>query len=134
MDLALRAAEAKADAIWEHVSINANDTLRSITAVVREVGRMPGQRVVLLTSSGFISRGKEQELQALSSVALHNNVIVSGMELKGLYALIPGGDASTPKDARGMSVPELQIQARRARCQGRWSGDAGLRNRWQFLP
>jgi VWFA-related protein len=112
MDSALRAAQSKADAIWEHVGINTNDTLRSIAAVVAAVGRMPGQRVVLLTSSGFISRGREQELQALSAVALHNNVIINGMELRGLDTLIPGGDASTPKDARGMSMPELQIQAR----------------------
>jgi len=112
LDTALRAAEAKADAIWEHVSINTDDTLRSIAAVVAAVGRMPGQRLVLLTSSGFVSGGKEQELQALSSVALHHGVIVSGIDLRGLYTVMPGGDASTPKYARGMSLPEIQVQAR----------------------
>jgi len=111
-DTALRTAEAKADAIWEHVSINTDDTLRSIAAVVAAISRMPGRRLVLLTSSGFISAGKEQELQALSSVALHHGVIVSGMDLRGLYTVMPGGDASTPKYARGMRMPEIQVQAR----------------------
>jgi VWFA-related protein len=112
MDSALRAAESKAAAIWAHVSANTDDTLRSVATVVAAVGRMPGQRLVLLTSSGFVSGGKEQELQALSSVALHNGVIVSGMDLRGLYTVMPGGDASTPKYARRMSMPEIQIQAR----------------------
>jgi VWFA-related protein len=111
-DEGLRAAQSRADAIWEHVSANTDGTLRSVAAVVAAVGKMPGQRLVLLTSTGFISGGKEQEIQALGSVALHNGVIVSGMDLRGLYAAMPGGDASMPKSARGMSMPEIQIQAR----------------------
>jgi hypothetical protein len=78
LDPALRAAEAKADAIWENASANTDDTVRSLAAVVAAISGMPGQRLVLVTSSGFIAGGKEQELQALSSVALHHGVIVSG--------------------------------------------------------
>jgi VWFA-related protein len=107
MDAALRAVEGRAHFIWEHVSSNTDDTLRSVAAAVAAVGRMPGQRLVLLTSSGFVSAGKEQELQALSTVALHNGVIVSGMDLRGLYTVMPGGDAATP---RGRSMPEIRIQ------------------------
>jgi VWFA-related protein len=111
-ELALRAAESKADTVLEHASANTDNTLRSVSAVVAAVGKMPGQRLVMLASSGFLSAGKEQELQALSSVALHNGVIVSGMDLRGLYTVVPGGDAATPKYGRGMSMPEIQIQAR----------------------
>lgn len=112
LDPALRAAEAKADAIWEHASANTDDTVRSLAAVVAAVSGMPGQRLVLVTSSGFIAGDKEQELQALSSVALHHGVIVSGIDLRGAYTVIPGGDASTPTFARGMSVQEIQVQTR----------------------
>lgn len=111
IDIARRMAESKAHAIWEQASASTDETLRSIAAIVKAMGSMPGQRLVLLTSSGFLSGGKERELQALSSAALHSGVVVSGMELRGLSVVMPGGDASTPKEARGMSMPEIQVQA-----------------------
>jgi VWFA-related protein len=112
LDSAVRAAESKAEAVWKQVQANTEDTLRAISAIVAATAKMPGQRLVLLASSGFVSGGAERELEALSHGALHSGVIVSGMDLKGLYTVIPGGDASTPLVARGTQPAEIAVQTR----------------------
>ncbi|MGA2118983.1 MAG: VWA domain-containing protein [Bryobacteraceae bacterium] len=112
MDSAVRAAESKADVVWKQVRANTDHTLRSISEIVTAVGKMPGQRLVLLASSGFISGGAELELEALGNAALHNGVIISGLEIRGLYTVISGGDASTPVMARGMHPAEIAVQSR----------------------
>ncbi|MGO9254950.1 MAG: VWA domain-containing protein [Bryobacteraceae bacterium] len=112
MDLAVRAAESRADVVWKQVRANTDHTLGSISAILTAVGKMPGQRLVLLASSGFVSGGAEQELEVLGNAALHNGVIISGMDLRGIYTVIPGGDASTPRMARGMHPAEIAVQSR----------------------
>ena len=112
MDSAMRATESKAEAIWENVRNNTGDTLRSIASIVGAMGAMPGQRLVLLTTGGFVSGGEEAELQRLTTAALHGGVVISALDLRGLYVLIPGGDAGTPKWARGMHPADIQVQAR----------------------
>lgn len=111
-DSAVRLAEARADAVWNQVRANTANTLRSVSAIVAAVGKMPGQRLVLLASSGFVSGGAEQELEALSNAALRSGVIISGMELRGLYPVMPGGDASTPPKARNLRPAEIAVQTR----------------------
>ena len=110
MDSAVRAAESRAEAVWTEVRANSGHTLRSISAIVAAVGRMPGQRLVLLVSSGFVSGGAEHELEDLSGAALRSGVIISAMDLRGIYAVIPGGDAGTPLMARSKDPAEIAVQ------------------------
>ena len=112
MDSAVRVAESRAEAVWREVRANSGQTLGSISAVIAAAGTMPGQRLVLLVSSGFVSGGAEQELQALSDAALRSGVIISGMDLRGLYSVIPSGDASTPLKAWGKQPAEIAVQVR----------------------
>ncbi|HTX35351.1 MAG TPA: VWA domain-containing protein [Bryobacteraceae bacterium] len=112
MDSAVRLAESRAEAVWREVRVNSAHTLGSISAIVAAVGKMPGQRLVLLVSSGFVSGGAEQELEAVSDAALRSGVIVSGMDLRGLYTVVPGGDASTPLKARAKDPAEIAVQVR----------------------
>jgi VWFA-related protein len=111
MDSARRMAQSKAGAVWMQAEGNTRDTLRSLGAIVSAIGKMPGQRLVLLASSGFVSADAAPDLEALSRVALHSGVIVSGIDLRGLYPLVPGGDAATPALARGMHPAEIAVQA-----------------------
>jgi len=109
-DAAVRAIEAKARLIWGNAGLITKDTLSSLTSVVSSIAKMPGQRLVLLASAGFLSGGQEGELQDLSTAALHNGVIISSLELRGLYTVIPGGDARTPPRAGGMRPAEIRVQ------------------------
>ena len=112
MDSAVRVAESRADAVWKQVRANTDETLRAISAIVTAIGKMPGQRLVLLASSGFVCGGAEQEVEAIGNAALHSGVVISGLDLRGLYTVIPGGDASTPLMARGTHPAEIAVQSR----------------------
>jgi VWFA-related protein len=112
LDLARRAVEILARGIWETAKANTENTLHSIESVVDTMGKMPGQRMVLLSSGGFVSGEDEQWLQGLATAALHSGVIINALDLRGLYTLIPGGDASTPRYARGMHPAEIRTQER----------------------
>ncbi len=114
---AVRAVEAMADVIWNNASANTAATLRAIASIASVMGKMPGQRLVLLTSGGFVSEGQERDLQALSTAALRNRVIISSVEMRGLSASVPGGNASKPSptqsmQGRGAQIAEIQSQFR----------------------
>lgn len=111
MQQAILAAHSKADAVWKEAHANTDQTLRSISAIVAAVGKMPGQRLVLVASSGFVSGDAARELEALSTAALRGGVVISGMDLRGLYTIMPGGDAGTPQVARSMRPAEIAVQS-----------------------
>jgi len=109
LDAAERAVRARSRAIWENATHSTVNTLDSLAAIVAVMGRMPGQRIVLLTSGGFLSNQQEMRLQTISTAALHSGVIISSLDLKGLYAVVPGGEES---ETRGLGMDALQIETR----------------------
>jgi VWFA-related protein len=74
----------------QHVQI-----LRGLEQVVRRTAVMPGQRSVIFLSPGFLLYHLETQISELSDRALRSNVIVNALDPRGLYVIIPGGDAST---------------------------------------
>jgi VWFA-related protein len=110
LDAAIQAVEMKARAIWENASANTANTLRSLRSLVDVLAKMPGQHMVLLASGGFLSGDNEQLLQELATAALHRGVVINALDLRGLYTVIPGGDASTPRLGRATRPAELAIQ------------------------
>lgn len=65
--------------------------------VVRRISVMPGQRVVVLTSPGFLvlTDNRSEESEVLER-AVHSNVIINALDARGLYADNPLGDISKP--------------------------------------
>jgi VWFA-related protein len=68
--------------------------LGSLKDVVRSVSRMPGQRSVVLVSPGFIAPDLQSEYIAIIDRAVRSQVIISTLDARGLYVLVPYGDAS----------------------------------------
>ncbi|HLW99226.1 MAG TPA: VWA domain-containing protein [Candidatus Acidoferrales bacterium] len=71
------------------------DSLGAITDVIHYLGGMPGRRILLLASSGFLT----ETLQALQAKqdkvideAVRANVIINSLDAKGLVAAPPGVD------------------------------------------
>jgi VWFA-related protein len=71
------------------------DSLGAITDVIHYLGRMPGRRILLLASSGFLT----ETLQAFQAKqdkvideAVNANVIINSLDAKGLVAAPPGTD------------------------------------------
>jgi VWFA-related protein len=70
-------------------------TLAVLKAAVQRMAAMPGQRTIVLISSGFIVTlyYRQQEVELIDR-AIRANVTLSTIDARGLYTIIPGGDAS----------------------------------------
>ena len=70
--------------------------LRMLTDVARRIALMPGQRSVVLVSPGFLTPQLETEYVDLIDRAVRSQVIINALDARGLYTVVPGGDASNP--------------------------------------
>src|SRR5579883_1534878 len=77
--------EGMARPIWEQARDTSKRTLLFLDEVVKYMGQMPGERVVVLASSGFISRTLELEREQMVDRALKANVVVHSLDAKGLF-------------------------------------------------
>jgi hypothetical protein len=62
--------------------------------VVRRSALLPGQRSVIFVSPGFLYYFLESQIAAVAERALRSNVVVNALDPRGLYVIVPGGDAS----------------------------------------
>jgi VWFA-related protein len=93
-------------AIWEHTQKNSKNTLRAIEGLVGGMAKLPGERMILLASTGFLTGNLEVDQDRLMAKALHAEVVINTLDAKGLYAVIPEGDASAPA---GWVLPRERI-------------------------
>lgn len=68
--------------------------LRTLQDVVRRMSALPGQRTLVLVSPGFLTPDLEYDYNQLIDRALRTQVVISSLDARGLYVVIPGGDAS----------------------------------------
>jgi VWFA-related protein len=70
-------------------------SLKLLSDVVRRMSALPGQRSVVVVSPGFLvlDNNRTEELDLIDR-AIRANVTIGGLDARGLYALVPGGDAS----------------------------------------
>ncbi|HUE05292.1 MAG TPA: VWA domain-containing protein [Bryobacteraceae bacterium] len=94
-------AEAMAHATAQQV-LTAGDqesrtSLYALKDAVRRLSAMPGQRSVVLVSPGFLTLADlRQDETDLIDHAIHADVVISALDARGLYTIVPGGDASRP--------------------------------------
>jgi len=68
--------------------------LVSLKDVVRRMSVIPGQRIVVLASPGFLMSRLEYEVSDVVEHALGADIIVNAIDARGLYVNAPGGDIS----------------------------------------
>ena len=68
---------------------------RLLSDMVRRMSALPGQRIVVLISPGFLLPELEYECNDLIDRALREQVIINALDARGLYVSIPLGDASS---------------------------------------
>jgi VWFA-related protein len=99
-----------------------HDTHLSFTVLkdaVRRMAAMPGQRSLVLLSPGFFATfDLYPEKTEIIDRAIHANVIISALDARGLYTIIPGGDASQAAIDVISSSRKIQYQNESARMQG----------------
>jgi VWFA-related protein len=71
-----------------------NISLGLLKQVVQVISRMPGQRSVVLASPGFITPRMEYESNEIIDRAIRSQVIINTLDARGLYVVMPFGDAS----------------------------------------
>jgi VWFA-related protein len=76
---------------WETQS---EAVLRGLEQVIRRTALLPGQHSVIFLSPGFLLYNMESQIAAIADRALRSSVVISALDPRGLYVIIPGGDAS----------------------------------------
>jgi VWFA-related protein len=69
-------------------------SLGLLKQVVQVISRMPGQRSIVLASPGFIAPRMEYESNEIIDRAVRSQVIINTLDARGLYVVMPFGDAS----------------------------------------
>ncbi len=89
--------------------------LYSLTALVRRMATMPGQRIILLASAGFITPLMEQEKTELMDRAIKANVVIGALDARGLYTDMP--DASRTVNTTAALGLRMRYDRESARAQ-----------------
>jgi VWFA-related protein len=80
--------------------------LSTLKDVVRNMAAMPGQRVVVVISPGFLTLNSESLYSKTDIIerAAHENVVISGLDARGLYT-----DSTFDASRKGSSNPQTDI-------------------------
>jgi VWFA-related protein len=86
---ARRMSELAAAAVWEQAEMQSLYALEAIEKAVRRLAAMPGQRSLVLVSSGFLTLTEGDKIDAIVNRALQQQVIINAIDAAGLYAYVP---------------------------------------------
>ena len=73
--------------ITEQALVQARANLNAIERVMTYTSQMPGQRTVILVSSGFLSQSVQNQIDQLIDRSLRAQVVISALDPKGLANL-----------------------------------------------
>jgi VWFA-related protein len=83
------------------LSVGSQETRVSLLVlkdVVRRMSGLPGQRIVIMISPGFITPSEQSEKMDVLDRAIHGNVLINGLDARGLWT-DPSLDVSRPNNA-----------------------------------
>ncbi len=91
---------AKSEQTWDLARDTSQLTLASLRGVVQFLGQMPGERILVVASPGYLNGGDILGLaqDSIISLALHSGVVINSLDVKGLYAEGPGGGVEGVKE------------------------------------
>jgi len=87
-------AKRKARSTWERTQFGSRQSLRELLTLVRRLSASPGQRSIVWISPGFLAMDQTSEMSSLVDQALRARVVINALDSRGLWAMVPGGDAS----------------------------------------
>jgi VWFA-related protein len=109
---AVNQVQMMSDALWAEVRLQSQNTLRTLGTIVDSMARMPGTRVILLASSGFLSGTLESDENQVVDKAVRANVVINSLDAKGLYTQ----ELEMGQGATVQSVTYQQLQGSRPKA------------------
>jgi VWFA-related protein len=91
---------AKSEQTWDLARDTSQLTLASLRGAVQFLGQMPGERILVVASPGYLNGGDILGLaqDSIISLALHSGAVINSIDVKGLYAEGPGGGVEGVKE------------------------------------
>ena len=88
--------------------------LSVIEGAIRRLSAVPGDRTLIFVSSGFFMEDdlRHDETEIMDR-AIRANVRISSLNARGLYTMVPGGDASAPTPVPNAAVIAAKSQYER---------------------
>ena len=83
--------------LWEHTKEVSVLTVSAIRVAINRLAAAPGDRMLLLASSGFISEHLEQAENEITVQAMHSRIVINALDARGLFVEGPG----RPPDVTG---------------------------------
>ena len=115
VERAIRTVRVQAEQTWEQAKTISQGTLDAIESVMEQLAEMPGNRVLLLASSGFLAETLENEQNRIIDRALRAGVVINALDAKGLYA---ESVVLTPEQTQGLSGLPIRTMIFEASRQG----------------
>lgn len=84
---------ALARTTWNVAEETAQNTLARMQAAIKALSTAPGQRTLLMASSGFLTQTLEYDQDLIVNQALHASVVIDALDAKGLYTDVEGRPA-----------------------------------------
>lgn len=95
----------EAEQIWQQTEDISRESLAALHEALLQLKGVPGRRVLVLASSGFLASTLEDDENQIINTALHDAVVINALDAKGLYAEAPTRPFGEPQQ-----VAELPIQ------------------------
>ncbi len=86
--------DALAQSVFSAGQHESRVSLLSLKDVVRGISRMPGQRQIVLVSPGFLIPQLQSDYDDVVDHALRAQIIINTLDGRGLYVVVPYGEAS----------------------------------------
>ncbi|MGC1224744.1 MAG: VWA domain-containing protein, partial [Candidatus Sulfotelmatobacter sp.] len=103
--------KTQASATWLQTKLISDSTFSAIRACLQSVSTMPGKRMLLIASSGFISGESDPQEDLIVQEALRAAVVINAIDAKGLYAETPGRPLDEPSEATKLSPLSMFYEA-----------------------
>ena len=97
----------RARVIWDQIRYTSRATLLAVGAFVEYMAKMPGTRILVVESSGFLSGTLELEKDEIADRARRAQVVINSLDARGLYT-DEARDVSqpVPKTFRAMTAAQ----------------------------
>ncbi len=107
-------ADAMAMEVLQRGEMQTQYALQALERVCRRMAQVPGQRSIVVLSPGFFTSAEKLDIDRVVDQALRQNIVISSLDARGLYATPPLGDASQevvfPAQRVDLTANKVQIQ------------------------